>query len=256
MYMRGLSAAATTSAGSSAWIGTPQEFLGTGCPAGMIATGAAKRDSSGNYSVMCAQPRPAPPPAPSAPAQQTQTFNPTITVSPNIQAQISPQISPGFIQSSGGGTQQTGATQSQPGGQSAQGGGSGITAADLQQILSQQEAQRAAADAQRRQEQQEALARQQAEYQAAQQAIIQQMKTADEAARKELEDQLTALKSQPPVIVPGAASIPLPESTAVSTTVTAPASTPRNVYLLGGLALVVIGGALYVYTRKKRSGKR
>lgn len=47
-------------------------------------------------------------------------------VSPTIQTQISPQISPTFIQSSGGGTQSGSAVQYQPGGQSGQGGSAGL----------------------------------------------------------------------------------------------------------------------------------
>jgi len=60
----------------------------------------------------------APPPVPvSRPQQQSQVFKPTITVNPNIQTQVSPQISPVF-QQTGSGDQDAGTAMTSPGGQS------------------------------------------------------------------------------------------------------------------------------------------
>lgn len=56
--------------------------------------------------------------------------NATTTISPNIQTQVSPQISPVFQQSSGGGSQTATTTQYTPGGQSGQGGSSMPPSAD------------------------------------------------------------------------------------------------------------------------------
>lgn len=61
--------------------------------------------------------------APAAVAQ-TPSFQPTTTVSPNIQTTVSPQISPIFQQSSGGGDLTAGGASQYAGGQSGQGGGS------------------------------------------------------------------------------------------------------------------------------------
>lgn len=246
MYMRGISAFRDSSTGGgTAYQGAPQTYAGSACPAGMIATAPAKRDPHKGYSITCAPPAPVVQPV-AQPQAPNINVAPQFTVSPNIQTQVSPQISPGFIQSSGGGTQSTGATQ-QGSGQTGEGGGTtggGITAADLQRILLQQELQRAAADAQR------------AEDQAAQQALYQQAQAAEAAARRRFEEQL--LESQqsaapPTVIQQGAPSFPVPDiSTTVATAETTAAPAVKKEWLYGALAVAAVGGVLYFQSRKKR----
>lgn len=76
---------------------------------------------------------PAPAPAPKPPPKPT-----VITVSPNIQTQVSPQISPVMQQSSGGGSQSAG-TAMRSGGQEGSGGSSGADGQDIQSILAAQQ---------------------------------------------------------------------------------------------------------------------
>lgn len=101
--------------------------------------------------ILCAPQRPEPvramAPAPLPP-------QPQITVSPVVQTQVSPQISPVFqqVQDSPGASQGASTTQVSPGGQRAEGGGSSGGAAELIELFRLQ----AEADRQRRAEEQAA----------------------------------------------------------------------------------------------------
>lgn len=108
-----------------------------GAVIGFVRQGAAARDAFGRQlpgNIRCSLPDPKPV-APSPPVN--------VTVSPNIQTQVSPQVSPVFQQQfqpdnspMTGGTQQTGASQTAPGG--------GITAAEARVMAEEARAEEAA----------------------------------------------------------------------------------------------------------------
>lgn len=126
-----------------------------GCPKGSVVAHRYGGDSFQNPypMVQCRviQTSPTPVTQPSS-GQQSINFTPTITVSPNVQTQVSPQISPVF-QQTGQGSQSAGTSQVSPGGQSGSGGGSGEGGILLEFIKQQQEAdERRRADEQQRQQ--------------------------------------------------------------------------------------------------------
>jgi hypothetical protein len=256
MYLRGLDALIVARE-QTPWIGSPVAYLGGACPSGMIATKSPYKDRNGNLVASCATMRPAAPVAPApAPAPQI-TVSPTVTVSPAIQTSVSPQISPGFIQSSGGGTQSTGAQQTQ-GGQNGSGGGSGLTADQLASILTQQEKERQAADAEARkiaaQQQAAALAQQQATAQAQIDAMRAQADKAGIEQKAAYEAQIAQLEQAQKDLAAQAKSaqqtpstqtviVPSQPSEAVSTTA-APETKPPN-YAVIGISIIVVAGVIY-----------
>lgn len=96
-------------------------------------------------------------PAPVAPVASAPAANVTVTVPTNVQTQVSPQISPNMQQSSGSGSLTAGTQQA---------GNAGLTAAELQRMLDQQQQQYAA----RWEAQQLAYQKAQADAEAARQA--------------------------------------------------------------------------------------
>ena len=175
-----------------------------GCPKGSVVAHRYGGNSFQNPErmVQCrvVQTAPAPTSAPSASGQQAINFTPTITVSPNVQTEVSPQISPVF-QQTGQGSQSAGTTQVSPGGQSATGGGSNDSSALIEFLKQQQQAeerrrieeqqrQQAAVEAQKEQLRIEAEARQ--KEQAAQRLLDEQRYYEAEQARIRAEDQREA----------------------------------------------------------------
>lgn len=279
----GLGAGVTTASGGSAgYIGTPQEFMGTGCPAGMVAVGAAYRDKTGtNWNVKCAQPAPPPAPRPPPPQQTVVNVAPVTTVSPNIQTQVTPQISPVFQQSSGSGSLTAGGASQQTGAQSGAGGsapggssaGAGISAQELQKILAEQETLRQQADQRARDEQQRLLAQQAASAAAQQEQMLKTLADQDAAARARLQEDMEKARkdaeaaaaaaaaaapkvTQTPVIIPaGTPSPPIFDTPAPAPIAPPePLKKPINVYMVGGAVLLIIAGTVY-YLGKKRKRK-
>jgi hypothetical protein len=237
--------------------GAGQVYLGTGCPSGMIATGSPyKSGTSQNWNINCVPQAAPPPPAPRAPAPAPViNVAPVTTVSPNIQTQVSPQISPLFQQSSGSGALTAGGASQSAGGQTGQGGGSGggMTAADVQRMMAEQEAIRASADARARQD-----------AAAAQKAMLEQLAAQDAAARAEFAKQLEAAQkaaegsasAQQTVYVPAGAPSPIiaePSAAALPQIVTPePLKKPINIYMVGGVVLLVVAGTAYALSKKRR----
>lgn len=188
--LRGLSGGFSSSTTPSGPV--PNKYLGTACPNGQEAVGGGQKVGGGDKYVLCVpikQAVAAPPPAPSI------TVAPVITtaVSPNLQQQFTPQVSPVFQQSSGSGSQGAGTEQQAGGGQSGAGGGSagpgastpttgqGVTATDLLAVLNAQ-AEQARRDREAASADQAARQREQQEYFASQLAMQRQQQEATAAA--------------------------------------------------------------------------
>lgn len=279
----GLGAGVTTaSSAGGGYIGTPEEYMGTGCPSGMIAVGAAYRDKTGtNWNIKCARPAPPPPVVRQPPPAPVINVAPVTTVSPNIQTQVTPQISPVFQQSSGSGALTAGGASQQTGAQSGAGGsapggssaGAGISAQELQKILAEQETLRQQADQRAREEQQRLLAQQAASAAAQQEQMLKTLADQDAAARAKLQEDMERARqeaaeaaaaaaaaapkvTQTPVIIPaGTPSPPIFDTAAPAPIAPAePLKKPINVYMVGGAVLLIIAGAVY-YMGKKRKRK-
>ena len=106
------------------------------CPRG-TTTESSGRLGTGQQYVWCHR---APQFAP--PARTTITVAPRTTVSPAIQAQVSPQVSPVLTQAQASPGARVAAQPAQvmPGGMTAAGGATGMTAAEFQRILAEQRA--------------------------------------------------------------------------------------------------------------------
>ncbi len=123
------------------------------------------------------------------PARSTVTYEAprtTTVVSPGIQAQVSPQISPTLAQqqaSPGAGV--TGSpTQSMPGGMATSGGGSGMTASDIARMLAEQREAQDRRRAEEMQAMQDAMAERQ--------SLLDEMRRREIAAMEEREAQRAA----------------------------------------------------------------
>lgn len=178
------------------------------CPPGTQTESSGKLGTGQQY-VWCYR-RPMAPPKPVAP-QITVTVPTTTTVSPSLQTQISPQVSPvmGQQMASPGASQAGAPTQVAPAPMTRQ---TGITGADLQRILEEQrkarEAENAARERQRTVETEE-LRRQFAERSRAQDEIAQAQRAAE--ARR-IEQERFARESAEQAAAESAAAMPPPPS--------------------------------------------
>lgn len=250
---------------------------GSSCPSGQEKVGSGTdytKFPMQPYSlcVPIKQAAPAPAPAPKI------TVAPVITtaVSPSLQQQFTPQVSPVFQQSSGSGGQSAGTTQQAGGGQSGAGGGSaapgasapttgqGVTANDLLSILNAQaeqsrrdrEAQQAEAAA-RQKEQQEffanqmAMQRQQQEQAAQQQAME---RAAQQQAMERAAQQQAAMAIHSQYTGPVG---PAPESaqsvSAQAPTIARPIKKSYTVPIAGAVILTL---AASIYLAKRKGAKK
>jgi len=131
----------TRSSGGGGGGGSASGYLGPfpaykGCPAGTIV---AHRYGSGlDKMVQCKSlSSPAPVVQAPQPAPISNVFTPTVTVSPNIQTEVSPQISPVF-QQTGQGDQSAGTSMVSPSGQGSRGGDPRTLEQIIQAALSEQ----------------------------------------------------------------------------------------------------------------------
>ncbi len=217
-----------------------------GCPPGSVV---AHRYGSGlNRRVQCrviqkavSAPRPAP-----APVAQQQVFKPTITVSPAIQTEVSPQVSPVF-QQTGSGPQTAGTTFTKPGSQIAPTGPqTGASMADITALFQKQEEARARAEERRYQQQLEERRYQQQREEAQRQREA-QMRPEQDAAMQPVS---APPPQAAPVTIPGAAILPAQ----VSTPAPAPPPVEQEIPwpLIAGGAIVLIGGVAYYMRKRKR----
>lgn len=232
------------SGGTTATASNSNRVKGSSCPAGYSKVGGGKDYTVfpiKDYSLCQPIPKaaaPAPAPAPNI------NVSPSITtaISPNLQQQFTPQVSPVFQQSSGSGGQSAGTTQQAGGGQSGGGGGAGapgasvpttgqgLTAADLLSVLNQQ------ADQQRRE-------REAAEAQAEQRRRDEQdyyARAAEQQAAMSVHSQYTG---------PADAGISTQESSAPLPMVVQPT---KNRYILPATAAIILTLAgVYIVSSKK-----
>jgi hypothetical protein len=247
----------------------PNKYLGTACPNGQESVGGGQAVGGGNKYVLCVpikQAAPAPAPAPKI------TVAPVITtaVSPNLQQQFTPQISPVFQQSSGSGGQSAGTTQEAGGGQSGAGGGSagpgaavpttgtGMTSSDLLAILNAQAEQarlareaQSASEAQRYREQQEYYAQQRQQQDAA--AVAQAAQVADAANRAAAQQAAMAVHSQYTGPSPREA---VTDSAPTGAQFPAIAQPSKNRYTVPIAGVVILAVAAGVYMARKKGKKR
>ena len=265
---------------ASGYLGPFPEYKG--CPAGTIV---AHRYGSGlNKMVQCkATGGPAPQVQAQAPAQIHNVFTPTVEVSPTIQTEVSPQISPVF-QQTGSGDQSAGTSMTSAGGQKAGGGDPRTLEQIIQATLSAQaEAdyrRRAKLDAQAAEEKRisdEKKAVQDLENLAQQQAQAQQQANEDaqraaqfetERQRVELE-QAQAQAQKDAEILASRADVPFPsqtsfaspssayapsygspfESTKIDTSVISKETKADNMPLILAGSALVFGGIYYYITK-------
>jgi len=230
------------------------------CPPGTTQESSGRMGTGQQY-VQCWRP-----PAFAPPATTRITYEaPRTTVSPVIQAQVSPQISPVLTQAqaSPGAAFQASPTQTQPGGQTAAGGG-GMTAADVSRMLAEQRQ----ADETRRVREMQALQQTMVERQnlldrmAAQDAAAREQQTADrsQAEADAVQRAMDSAAALPPTAGAFVPPSPLQPPIAMEETalafdagdVVVPEETPAVPYLL--LAVAAIGAAFVL--RPKGAAKR
>lgn len=241
------------------------------CPAGTTTEDRGRFPSGATYANCY---RPAEFAQPASSVTNVTYGAPTTTVSPAIQTQVSPQVSPVLTQAqaSPGASFQAQPTQSAPGGMDARGGGSGMTAAELQQILADQRR----AEEERREREMQALQAQMAERQAlmdqvrASEIAAMEQREADRVAR-EAEAVQSAIDSaanlpqtsgayvpasplQPPIFEPGALALPGGDSLEISAGTAAPPVEAQAVpyWLLAAAAV----GAAFLFSRKKGAKRK
>ena len=241
------------------------------CPPGSQTESSGKLGTGQDY-VWCYRPATfAPPPT------TTITYHaPTTTVSPAIQAAISPQISPTLAQQQASpGAAVTGTpTQSMPGGQQATGGGTGMSAQEVMRILAEQ---RAADDARRAQEyaqMERVMAERQAMLEQQRQAEREAAEAREEARRREEAEAAERAEASaaampltagaaPPFVPPSPLQPPEPEPSALQIDADFPdvetgtAVLPAESQAVPWLLLAAAGiGAAYMLRGKKGAKRR
>jgi hypothetical protein len=222
----------------------------TSCPPGHVVTRIGKGLSIGK--VWCRPEIRAAKPVARAPAPAPVT---QVTVNPNIQTQVSPQISPIF-QQTGQGSQSAGTSMTAPGGQHAPGSGADIDAlmrlmadrdARAQEQARQAQLARDAEDKRRwdaeqarfreeREAREKALAERQAQYEA------------ERAAIKAAAQTDTGSSGSPVIAVPGGSGAPAVTSTPAPTSET---DTGLPVPLWVPLAVAASVGGLYWWRQRR-----
>jgi hypothetical protein len=172
----------------------------------MAKTSAGANDPANMPSIIMA-PTYAPAPAPAPKITVSPQIITTTAVSPNLQQNFTPQVSPIFQQSSGSGNQGAGTTQNAPGGQSGAGGGAaapggntpttgqGINASDLLSILNAQ-AEQARLEREAAKSEQAARDRQLQEYNAQQLQLQRDSLTQQQAMEMQRQQQAAATEAQ------------------------------------------------------------
>lgn len=221
----------------------------TSCPPGHVVTRTGKGQYIGK--VWCRPELRAAKPVASAPAPTPVT---QVTVNPNIQTQVSPQISPIF-QQTGQGSQSAGTTMTSPGGQVAPGGGSDLDS--FMRLMAERDA-RAAEQARldrvaREAEEKRRWEAQQAQYKAERDAREQRL--AEQAAR-DAEERAAIKAAQEEAVslpgdgggggfIPGGVAAPAPGAVSEA----APDSAPFSVWLPVAVIAGVTG--LYIWRRQR-----
>lgn len=243
-------------------------YEGTACPPGQSVVRREREQRSPKFIgdkhytdvVYC---KPVTTSAPSAPARQPPIQVQT-TVSPVLQTDISPQVSPVFsqMQDSPGAQQAATTTQYKPGGQEAKGGGTNGSSDAVLQFLREQQrldaerrAQESAARDQERRERQSAEQRRFEEDRQERERRDAESRALQEEYRQALVESQRVTEPQTvvtaaPAILPSREMIPIPETLTTSAPLVADEG-PNWPLILGIGALAVIGGVAMTRGKKR-----